>query len=178
MEGISFIEGENQFSPSANLFRIGPLLLIFFLVPPAMVLNAIILLIGIVFGSNQLSGESFIGIGFGIVIPKYLPNLLRPEINAYSIVRVLKNGLIVRVFARGFDWKFIPWKDVIDVMPSPRVFPNGLLYWVIKINALEETHNIIGKKFGDGTSPAILLGTYYKNRDKLMDIINENIRDG
>lgn len=177
MDNYSFKEGVNQFSPSLILLHIGgPLLILFAL--PLFVLNAIMIFGGILVESTQLSLENLIGIAIGVFGPKVIVQGIGSHINSSSIIRVVENGLVVRTFNLGFTWEFVPWEEVIEVIPSPRVLHNGLLQWVIQINTLQDTHSDIGKLYGNGTSPAILLSVHYKNRDKLIDIINEKIRDG
>ena len=102
-------------------------------------------------------------IGLGWYMAKEVSNKVFTQINSTPIIRVINKGMIVRVFKFYFDWVFISWADITDVLPSPLVLHNGRLNWVIKARSLGERYSIIGKRYGDG-SPAILINSYIKNR--------------
>jgi len=147
----------------------------FLLVFPVLIVYAGIQLLGMLLGSAQITFDCLLGIAIGVYWFRVVPKALKAEINSNPIIRVVDQGLIVRVFTLGYEWAIIPWEDVIEVIPSPLFLQYGLVHWVIKINALEDTHLIYGKRFSDGASPAILLPYYMKNRDKLIDIIEEKL---
>lgn len=176
---VIFIEGVNQFSPSNNkyIIYVGPYLFMMVIGMPLLIIGLIGMIVNILFGAEPNTFEQLITIMGGIFFARMLPYYLKNEINSYSTTKVISEGLIVRVFTFHYDWKFVPWEDVLGIVPSPLVLHDGVLNWVIKINALADTHTAIGKKYGDGTSPAIYLNSHIQNRDRLIDIIQENIDD-
>lgn len=125
----SFIEGINQFSPSksGNQFYLWPYLFMMYIGIPLTFLAATGTILGLFMGFTSFSIESAISLIVVLYIPLQFYKLLVVEINLFSTIRVVEEGLSVKVFSRGYDWEFIPWEDVIDVIPSPFVVPNGLL---------------------------------------------------
>ena len=172
MKAISFKPGVNQFSPSSagKIFNIWLPLLMMFISMIALYLGLISLVISVLLGETPISGEVFVKIiALGYFSWK-LPAFFIVGINSFPTIRVVDKGLMVRVLRNWFTWEFISWNDIIEIIPSPLVLYGGDHNWIIKVkNKLTKTHTIIGKRFGDGQGPSILLNKFIINRYRLIE---------
>jgi hypothetical protein len=97
-------------------------------------------------------------------------------VNQHNVIRVNDGGLSVRIFTWRYNWRLIPWDDVIDVELLPRLDPWNQPMWGILVKSLTPWHKYLGKFYGAGKYPVILLSSQLENRDLLIDMIIEKIK--
>ncbi|HNT25670.1 MAG TPA: hypothetical protein PKM21_14970 [Anaerolineales bacterium] len=115
-------------------------------------------------------GGSIVGMGICLfMLP--LPLVL---LNQYNTIQVVEKGLKITTFGPFLFWKFIPWKDIVGIEKATRVDRWGQTTWVIKVKKLTPWHQYLGKFYGFGDCPIILLTSDMEDREQLVELIKQN----
>jgi hypothetical protein len=96
-------------------------------------------------------------------------------INQYNKVQVLKGGLRIRIFTGLFNWKFLPWEDIIRIEKSPRVDRWRLPVWVLKVKRLTYWHQLLSKLYRTDRLPGIMISSDMKGSEELLKIIRDHL---
>lgn len=105
---------------------------------------------------------------YGLFLAITLPLNL---INQFNKVRVAKNGLYVEVYVFRYIWKFVDWKDVLELKLLPLPDRWGKPQWLIKVRELTYWHKLISQHYGCGPQPGIVISSDLIDRDKLLDTV-------
>lgn len=108
------------------------------------------------------------GIFIGITIPSQI-------INHYNRIRVDQHGLLVQVFVFRYVWKYVDWKDVIEVRIIPALDRWGKSQWIIRVRELTYWHKLISRRYGCGSEPGIILTSDLIDREKLLKIVESKL---
>lgn len=108
-------------------------------------------------------------IGYAVIV------VVMPMINICNKVQVLEKGLRVRIFTGLFYWKFIPWKDIIGIKPSPKLQFRLLFVWVIKVKHLTFLHRLLSETYRTGSQPGIIITSDMKGGEELLKIIQDHL---
>src|SRR6266498_4410700 len=80
---------------------------------------------------------TLLGSLFGLFVAITVPLQI---VNQYNKIRVSKDGLYVEVYAFRYMWKFVDWKDVLDLKLLSTVDRWGKPQWVIRVKDLTYWH--------------------------------------
>jgi len=96
-----------------------------------------------------------------------LPNKMLPIV-------VTPEGLKVQIFLFWFRWVFIPWDEVINVVKSPIPGAGLSSVTVVQVKKLSLFHRFIGFIHIRNFSPRIIINSYIKDYEELIEIIKSN----
>ncbi|MBN2116639.1 MAG: hypothetical protein JW730_08715 [Anaerolineales bacterium] len=97
-------------------------------------------------------------------------------VNEYNRIRVAKEGLYVEVhIILRYLWKFVPWRDVLDLKLVPDLDRWRKPQWLIKVKELTYWHRWISWRHNCGSNPGILITSDLIDREELLNIIEENL---
>lgn len=114
-----------------------------------------------------LIGSAF---GFFLVLTGALQN-----VNQFNRIRVAKEGLYVEIYVLRYIWRLVEWKDVLDIRLLPNLDRWGKPQWLIRVKKLTYWHRWISWRYNCGLEPGILISSDLINREKLLEIIDENL---
>jgi hypothetical protein len=96
-------------------------------------------------------------------------------VNQYNRIRVSKGGLYVEVYAFRSVWKFIDWKDILDLKLLSTPDRWGKPQWLIRVKDLTYWHKWISWQHKCGFNPSILITSDLLNHEKLLKIIEKKL---
>jgi len=111
------------------------------------------------------------GYGFYIVL-----RLTLQQINEYNQIRVIKDGLYVRVYVFRYSWKFVEWSDVLGIQLSFALDRWHKPLWLINVRKLTYWHKLLSAQYGSGTQPCIVVSSDIIDRDELLDLIERKLK--
>ena len=101
------------------------------------------------------------------VVIHIIPNIMLPII-------VTPEGLKVQIFLFWFRWVFIPWDEVVNVVKSPIPGAGLSSVTVVQVKKLSLLHRFIGFIHIRNFSPRIIINSYIKDYEELIEIIKSN----
>jgi hypothetical protein len=111
---------------------------------------------------------SIIGLSIVMTVPLQV-------VNQYNRVRVTKEGLYIEVYIFRYLWKFVNWKDVMDLRLTYRPDRWGKPLWLVTVRNLTYWHRLISQQHHLGSYPGILISSDLVDREKLLTIIEERL---
>jgi hypothetical protein len=110
-------------------------------------------------------------IGLAIVLA-----LVPMDINKYSDLRVIDEGIFVRTFNFVYSWKFIPWDYVTEIKKIRISVPIQTTAWIVPVRNLGLYHKLLGFRYGFGFRSCILISQEIENVDELITKIKEELK--
>ena len=101
------------------------------------------------------------------VVIHIIPNIMLPII-------VTPEGLKVQIFLFWFRWVFIPWDEVVNVVKSPIPGAGLSSVTVVQVKKLSLLHRFIGFIHIRNFSPRIIINSYIKDYEELIEVIKSN----
>ena len=97
-------------------------------------------------------------------------------VNQYNRIRVAKEGLYIEVYIiLRYTWKFVAWRDVLDLKLVPRLDRWRKPQWLLKVKELTYWHRWISWQHNCGSGPGILINSDLINRETLLEIVERKL---
>jgi hypothetical protein len=97
-------------------------------------------------------------------------------VNQFNRIRVTTEGLYVEVYVLRYIWKFVEWKDVLDLRLLPKLDRWGQPQWLITVRKLTYWHRWISWQYNALSQPGILISSDLIDREKLLRLIKDKVR--
>lgn len=166
---------DHQFNTSQNSQPVIRFALLFRLISVPLCIYVFLVTIFSLITRQANLGNAFVALAvssYGLFLAITLPLNL---INQYNRVRVAKNGLYVEIYVFRYIWKFVDWKDVLELKLLPLPDRWGKPQWLIKVRELTYWHKLISQHYRCGPQPGIVISSDLMERDKLLDIVEKKL---
>ena len=143
---------------------------------PLLLINIVILLTTI--NTQKLTIEYF-GNLFGMIVSLVFILVICPAaINQHNKIYVTPKGIKVRVFSiLKYRWLEVTWQEILGVELAKRPDRWMKTLWIISVEKLTLWHRFLSFIFHTGNHPIILISSDMENREFLLDIVRNNIKD-
>lgn len=175
----SFKNGVNQFLPNiGGWFNIYIPLFMIGVAAPTLIyilVFSVIEMISMVFRETPFDFEIVQYFAVSVILTGFMTKPLIAAVNSSHSIRVVDEGLLVRVYNLRFYWVFVPWEEIEDIVPSSKLLPYGYTYWIIKIINISDSNLTQGSRAVREGRSGILLSQYIRQRSKLISIIEQRL---